>query len=69
MLSTRSSISLIGRPTSLESIPATMGTLTAQNLEPKLPPALIGRISSWLLGTVKVLATMKRKCVKVSELQ
>ena len=46
-----------------------MGTLTAQNLEPKLPPALIGRISSWLLGTFKVLATMKRKCVKVSELQ
>ncbi len=49
-------------------MPAIVGVLTSHSLDPKLPPADTGCMSSLLLGTLSVPASMNRYDVKLNEL-
>ena len=57
-----------GRPTTLLSIPASTFTRTAQNFDPKLPPAGCGIRSSLFAGIFIAFASRNRKFVRATEL-
>ena len=60
MLSDRSSRYATRRPVFRAHIPAITAGLLANSLEPKLPPAGTGLMSSLLTGTLSVPAAMNR---------